>query len=213
MLFAVLFVVGLNPVAMPRRGRAIESMGFDVYFDGAWRLIADAALVRHAAAKIRAADADDRHFHLGLPYLFEPLGTDQVPEQVDIWVRCAGTAHDDWNCQSANLLRVAPVGQVVKAVGPQQEKQFGMGQLLTNSTERIDGITDTATIDFKRADRQCGMTANGQLKHLDPLLFGGERLPALVWWHGGGEQPDTVQAALLPTRFGEQQMAVMNRIE
>ena len=67
--------------------------------------------------------------------------------------------------------------------------------------------------EFPPVDRERRVPSHGEVEHLGPGLAGRQVSPVLVRRVAGDDEPDLVQPQLLAAPLGEQQVAVMDRVE
>lgn len=105
------------------------------------------------------------------------------------------------------------MGEIVKRVGAQEEKQFALGISFMIVSERVDRVADASTVDLEAAYGETRMTGDRQLKHCDPLFRGGEGSILLVRRHGSRKEEHLIKTALFPATLRQEQMPKVHRIE
>ncbi len=114
---------------------------------------------------------------------------------------------------NSQTLGTAPMGKVQEHVGAQQEEQLAGGVLVVEVREGVNRIANAAAIGFIAAHRECRVSSDGQLQHLDPLGGRGEFPLLFVRRHGGRQKPNRVESTLLPAAFRQEQMAEVDRVK
>src|SRR5262249_53628532 len=97
--------------------------------------------------------------------------------------------------------------------GAHQQEQLAARILGVQTLERIDRVAEAATIDFAGVDLEGFVAANRELEHFDAIDGWGKRLILLVGRNRGRGEPDRVEAALHAATLGQEEVAVVNRIE
>src|SRR5262249_49105554 len=112
--------------------------------------------------------------------------------------------NDDEPGQTCHLARFPPVQEVEEGLGSDQKMEVAS---ILQGLKRLYGVGGAGALELRVGDLEPWMLANGQRRHLEAVVSGGELRQGFVRWLGGRHEEHPVQAQRLADLVGDKQVA------